>query len=138
MFLFPDKPLPPDLQVLLDAVGLLDISEFRLFELAYEAWYGEPASPEKLECAFARYMYREEVPFWVRHYARRVLKAADRRQLDTSVMGGACLPASRAGLRRGLRLFSGLVFLLVFLIVLASHSPEWMLLGQECHFPPCY
>ncbi|MFP3874356.1 MAG: hypothetical protein ACLFQT_02765 [Thiohalophilus sp.] len=138
MFLFPDKPLPPDLQALLDAVGLLDISEFRLFELAYEAWYGEPATPEKLEYEFARYMFRDEVPFWVRHYARHVLKLARRHQLDTSTMGMACLSAGHAGLRRGLRLFSGLVFLLVFLIILASHSPEWMLLGQQCYFPPCY
>jgi len=138
MFLFPDKPLSPDLQALLDAVGLLDISEFRLFELAYDAWYGERASPEKLEYAFARYMFRDEVPFWVRHYARRVLKLARQHPLDTSAMGVACLPTSRCGWRRGLRLFSGLVFLLVFLIVLASHSPEWMLFGQQCYFPPCY
>ena len=40
MFMLQDKPLSPDLQVLLDAVALLDISEFRVFELAYQDWYG--------------------------------------------------------------------------------------------------
>lgn len=35
MLLFHDKPLAPDMQTLLEAVALLDISEFRLFDLAY-------------------------------------------------------------------------------------------------------
>lgn len=138
MFLFPDKPLPPDRQVLLDAVGLLDISEFRLFELAYYAWYGEYASPEKLDEDFARYMFREEVPFWVRHYARHVLKMAQQKKPDEITTQAMSSPTDRSGMRRGLGLFSGLVFLLVFLIVLASHSPEWMLFGAQCYFPPCY
>ncbi|TDY02589.1 hypothetical protein [Thiohalophilus thiocyanatoxydans] len=138
MFLFPDKPLPPDRQVLLDAVGMLDISEFRLFELAYYAWYGEHARPEKLDEDFARYMFREEVPFWVRHYARDVLKKAQQQTPDETTTETMLSPTARSGLRRGLRLFSGLVLLLLFLIVLASHSPEWMLFGAQCYFPPCY
>lgn len=138
MFFLHDKPLPPDQQLLLDAVGLLDISEFRLFERAYYAWYGEQAAPQKLEYDFARYMFCEEVPFWARHYARRVLRRAQRQQSVDALADATSLQVSHAGLRRGLRLFSGLVFLLVFLIVLASHSPEWMLFGEHCYFPPCY
>jgi hypothetical protein len=133
MLLFHDKPLAPDMQTLLEAVALLDISEFRLFELAYQKWYGQTARQALLEAAFVRYMFDEVIPCWVRHYARAV------------VNGHAGYPAqappdpvTRAGIQRGLRVVLGLAFLLVFLIVLASHSPDWMRFGAQCYFPPCY
>lgn len=138
MFLFHDKPLSPDLQVLLDAVALLDISEFHLFELAYKDWYGKPAITEKLEDVFVRYMYREEIPFWVRHYAREIIQQRGKRQDDRFPREPLQHSATRPAIRRGLRVLLGLIFILVFLIIVTNHSPEWMLFGEECYFPPCY
>lgn len=138
MFFCYDKPLSPDLQTLLEAVALLDISEFRLFELAYQKWYGRAAPAEQLEEEFAHYMFGDEVPFWVRHYARDVLDLAGQFRSGECPLEPSPQPATRAGVRRGLRIFLGLIFLLVFLIVVTSFSPEWMLFGDECYFPPCY
>lgn len=143
MFFFEDRPLPAELQELLDAASILDIGEFRLFELAYRDWYGTDADASRLEHDYARYMFGDDVPIWVRHYVRGVLKQAKQPQ--------SCLPhpvrfpqppqhqsATAAGIQRGLRIFLGLIFILVFLIVVISLSPEWLLFGNECYFPPCY
>lgn len=138
MFLFHDRPLSPDLQTLLDAVSLLDISEFRLFELAYQAWYGRPARTEKLEKDFSRYMYQDEIPFWVRQYARDVVQRRHRTDDERFPSEPWQTTASSARIRRGLRIVLGLVFIMVFLIIVTSHSPEWLLFGEECYFPPCY
>ncbi len=137
MFLFHDKPLPADLQILLDAVALLDISEFRLFELAYRAWYGKEAGARQLELDFADYMFRNRVPIWVRHYARGVVKQAALSQSGQFPLP-RYQPADAAAIRRGLRVLLGLIFVLVFLIVVSSLSPEWLQFGDECYFPPCY
>ncbi|MDR9435428.1 MAG: hypothetical protein RI563_01020 [Thiohalophilus sp.] len=138
MFLFQDKPLSPDLQTLLDAVALLDISEFRLFELAYRAWYGNDAGSRQLEQDFADYMFCDEVPIWVRHYARGVVKQAALSQSGKFPYPPKDRPADSASIRRGLRVLLGLIFILVFLIVVSSLSPEWLQFGNECYFPPCY
>ena len=138
MFMLQDKPLSPDLQVLLDAVALLDISEFRLFELAYQDWYGKPAKKMKLEGIFVRYMYCEEIPFWVRHYAREIMQQDDQLQDNRLPHAPRQNTATAAAIRRGLRVLLGLIFILVFLIIVTNHSPEWLLFGEECFFPPCY
>jgi len=138
MFLFQYKPLPPDLQTLLDAVALLDITEYRLFELAYEDWYGRPARHKQLEQVFVDYMFKSKVPFWVRRYSRKVLKMAQQQCLDRDALGLHWLPVTHAGIRRGMHMILGLVFLLVFLIVVANASGEWLPFTESCYFPPCY
>lgn len=138
MFLFPYKSLPADLQTLLDAVALLDITEYRLFELAYRDWYGRPAEPEKLERDFVDYMFKSEVPFWVRRYAGKILQLARQQRLDRDELGLEWIPALPNGLRRGLRMLLGLIFLVVFLIVVANASGEWLTFTENCYFPPCY
>lgn len=138
MFLFHDKPLSADLQTLLDAVALLDISEFRLFELAYRAWYGKDAGARQLEQDFAEYMFRSTVPIWVRHYARGVVKQAALSQSEKFAHPPQYRPVDPAAICRGLRVLLGLIFILVFLVIVSSLSPEWLQFGDQCYFPPCY
>ncbi|MDY6979515.1 MAG: hypothetical protein SV201_06505 [Pseudomonadota bacterium] len=138
MFLLHDKPLSTDIQTLLDAVALLDISEFRLFELAYRAWYGKAAGVHQLEQDFADYMFRNTVPIWVRHYARGVVNQAAQSQSGQYPHPPRYQPADFKAIRRGLKVLLGLIFILVFLIVVSSLSPEWLQFGDECYFPPCY
>ena len=49
----------------------LCITEFRVFELAYRVWYGEPGEVRTLKCHFVDYVLCGDIPVWVRHYVRK-------------------------------------------------------------------
>jgi hypothetical protein len=52
--------------------SLLQVSEFRFFELSYSRWYGRDLSEKRMEYFFSDYMMRRQVPYWVRHLSREV------------------------------------------------------------------
>ncbi len=56
------------------ACNCLDVGEYQLFELAYRDWYGAGADIKNLARYFANYLNGHQAPFWVYHYARKILK----------------------------------------------------------------
>ena len=76
-FTLDDHEIPEDTRDVLAASAALQITEFRLFELAHERWFGQPAGAEEVEAAFTPYMFHHRVPHWVRQFAREV-RDADR------------------------------------------------------------
>ena len=64
--------LPADIECLAWAATILEVNEFKLFELAYVSWYGRQASVGEIELAFIRYLRTETLPVWVRHFTRRI------------------------------------------------------------------
>jgi hypothetical protein len=87
MFLACEKGISTDVSQVLDAAALLQITEFRLFELAYQLWYGRDASEKSIEQYFVPYMFRAVVPFWVRQLCRRILEADAKGELDPVQFG---------------------------------------------------
>ncbi len=75
MFFLHEEPIPSDVSEVLDTAALLQVTEFRLFQIAYQAWYGRAASEKSIERYFVPYMFRAVVPFWVRQLCRHVLTA---------------------------------------------------------------
>lgn len=71
-----------DLEEVMTASRLLQISEFRFFNLAYAQWYGHDISEKGLEHIFASYMFEDIVPHWVRHFTRKVLSLFEQGVLD--------------------------------------------------------
>ncbi|MGD8926115.1 MAG: hypothetical protein PVG20_04660 [Thioalkalispiraceae bacterium] len=57
--------------------SVLNVSEFRLFELAYEDWFGEPGPETALEAAYMAYVVYGCTPVWVRNYARKTQQLCD-------------------------------------------------------------
>ena len=55
------------------AAEVLEISEFEIFERAYNDWYGQEAELRTLEHEFVQYLYFGSTPPWVRHYTRMLL-----------------------------------------------------------------
>lgn len=49
---------------------ILDVSEFEIFERAYERWYGRRPELAQLKKEFARYLYRHELPLYVQDFVR--------------------------------------------------------------------
>jgi hypothetical protein len=61
---------PADTDCVVSAANNLEVSEFRIFMDAFEAWYGREASDNQIKPVFVQYLVEDTVPFWVRNYAR--------------------------------------------------------------------
>jgi len=61
---------PVDTDCVVSAANNLEVSEFRIFQDAYTAWYGREAAESNMNPYFIRYITEDKVPFWVRNYAR--------------------------------------------------------------------
>ena len=53
--------------------GLLEISEFRLFEIAYVNWFGSEATKKAMDGFFGSYLKSGLVPFWLRDMVRKMI-----------------------------------------------------------------
>lgn len=71
-----------DLDRVMTASRLLQISEFHFFGLAYNCWYGHEIQERTLEYIFAEYMFEEKIPHWVRHLSRTILLRDEQGTLD--------------------------------------------------------
>ncbi len=135
-------PEDPDIRnddgTVLAVAGLLDVSEYAVFEMAYERWYGETADPQRLDRLFALYMFDSSVPVWVRHFTREVLS----KERDGSFYGSDYLPvrpvASRGSAWLGW-LYLVALGVVVAALIWAAHRSQGLFRGQQsCYFPPCY
>jgi len=71
-----------DLDRVMVASRLLQISEFNFFGLAHSCWYGQEIQEHSLEYIFAEYMFEDKIPHWVRHLARTILSRHEHGKLD--------------------------------------------------------
>jgi hypothetical protein len=133
-----DEDLAPDVDSVLNATALLDITEWDFFNLAYNRWHGEPAGEGVMEPIFAAYMFKDIVPLWARHFARLVERLYRRGVLDRQALGIERLPSSAQMARRGMRYGVIIAVVLIALIVFAEFIAQMTRLGDRCLFPPCY
>ena len=59
-----NSPVTNDVQTVVDTAAVLHVSEFDVFHLAYEKWFGQPAPNTEIDKEFNHYMKREIVPMW--------------------------------------------------------------------------
>ena len=111
-FTYDDDEIAQDTRDVLEASSELQITEFRLFELAYFRWFGEYLSEERMERIYTGYMFQAIAPFWVRHFCREVLDHAKSGILDPAEFGVFPLPVSQSMLDRGIR-YSFVVVLVI-------------------------
>ena len=71
-----------DLAKVIRAADKLGITEYDFFHLAFRRWTGHEPDVRMLEKNFVDYMFRQIVPHWVRHYARRIIALDEQGQLD--------------------------------------------------------
>jgi hypothetical protein len=76
-----------DSEQVVTAARLLQVSEFEFFRLAYSGWYGREIMEKETEQFFARYLLCREIPYWVRHLARRIQELHSRSALDPRELG---------------------------------------------------
>ena len=94
--------------------GLLDISEFRLFEIAYENWFGCEATKRTMDGFFGSYLTSGFVPFWLRNMVRTIISEHRQGNLTPSrfCVDQPCV--SRARARLGWVLVGFFYFLVFF------------------------
>lgn len=98
--------------------GLFDISEFRLFEIAYVNWLGSAATKKAMDGFFGSYLKTGLVPFWLRGMVRRIICKHRKGNLTPSEFGVHQPCVSRFDRRPGwilVGLFSFLVFAIVWI-----------------------
>lgn len=136
---FFNRHVESDVVAVLDASAALDVTEFRLFQLAFKDWYGKPARAEFMERQFAAYMFAKRVPAWVRQFARKILELQARGMLDPRTFGvWHRLPSNRMVLFAKLYT-AALLLLFVMTVLLVYVLPEnVMKIFEGCYFPPCY
>lgn len=132
MLPFKQSPISPDTRLVLDAAMLLDISEFQLFELAYTDWFGDKPVIHQVECLFASYMFKGEIPTWVRQFARNIL-----RTWPDDLRSPRALPQRLTPLR-GTAYFMLIVFVVGALFLSSASTADLLPAMQQCYFPPCY
>ncbi len=126
-----------DVQAVVYAAAVLQISEFEVFRLAYREWFGRPAENREMETCFHRYLATTLAPAWVRSFVRRVRKLADEGCLDLSGFGlEAPSPASKARIILGVTLLAGILTIVAFLIYSAFRVGSSLTVA--CQLPPCY
>ncbi len=84
---FDEKNMSDDIADVLEAAALLQVTEFRIFELAYKEWFGRRPRPYIIERYFNDYMFNQAVPGWVTHFCRRVVALGHAGELDPRDFG---------------------------------------------------
>lgn len=114
-----DDQIPVDTREVLDASSLLQITEFHLFELAFQRWFGREAREAELERCFARYMFAAKAPFWVRQFCRDVAAKESDGMLNPRDFGVLPRVISDTWARRMLRHTTMMLFLVIALHLIA-------------------
>jgi hypothetical protein len=107
------------------ASDILQISEFNFFRLAYSQWFGREIPVSRLEHIFAEYVFKEIVPYWVRHLSRRVMKKLDQGILDPSEFH-VILPKGSRKLRIEGYIYTVIILIITILLCIgAVHSMSY-------------
>lgn len=135
-FQYEDMPL--DCVLVANTAGLLEITEFRLFQLAFGEWYGREIRDYEAEDYFTTFMYFDRVPFWVRRFCHKIQDLHDTGNLDPRDFGIKPKCFEYGLLRWAITAVSIMFATLVVLIFLANTAVDLMPFLKECYFPPCY
>ncbi len=133
---FDEKKIPPDVWDVLKTASVLSVGEFRVFEIAYEQWFGEKGDEKTIENFFMPYMFKSIVPIWVRQFCERILKLDHQGALNPvefGVVGDP--PATRDQKWQGVEAFTWVIGITMALIFV-SHLTAQMT-KVTCGFPPC-
>jgi hypothetical protein len=135
---FDEKKMPSDVADVLEAAGLLEVTEFELFRIAYCRWHGAAIGDRELERFYLPYMFHNRVPLWARQLAREVIARAEAGHLDPRAYGVLPRPLSMDMYNQGLRYFLWITVILGTLLTGAATVAELAPWYQSCYFPPCY
>jgi hypothetical protein len=135
---FDEKRMPADVADVLEAAALLQVTEFELFRIAYRQWHGREIADADLERYYLPYMFRSQVPSWVRQLTRQVIAEAEASRLDPADYGVMPRQLTMDMYNRGLRYCLWLAVIFGTLLTGAATVAQLAPWYQSCYLPPCY
>ena len=78
---------------MISAAGVLQISEYELFRIAYQGWFDHPISENRLDSLFKDYLANNDAPYWVNDFARKAhekFKAGELNYKDYGIKRRVC------------------------------------------------
>ena len=135
---FDEKKMSSDVADVLEAAALLEVTEFELFRIAYRRWFHTDIDDAELERLYLPYMFKGQVPLWVRQLTRQVIMEADRDRLDPKSYGVMPRPLTMDMYNRGLRYCLWIAVILGTMLTGAVTVAELSPWYETCYFPPCY
>lgn len=129
-----DAGLPPEVSEVLACASLLDVSEYRVFEMAHCARFGSAADRARLERLFFAYLYLDRVPPWVERFARGVAARGRAPDFDPAEYGVVRPRPRRTMVYPGVRYALWTAGALAAIALAAHFAAEPL----GCMFPPCY
>ena len=129
---------PADCVLVADTAGLLEISEFRVFQLAFREWYGREIRDHEAEDYFTAFMYFDRVPFWVRRFCHIIQNLDAAGKLNPRDFGITPQRFEYRLLRWAVKGVTVMLAVFIILLFLANTAADLMPFLKECYFPPCY
>jgi hypothetical protein len=132
-----NKQLNNDAQAVINTAALLQISEFEVFQLAYQCWFGYLAENREIDVLFSRYLINANVPVWVRAFTRQINQLQAENRLNGRAFGlqHAPSPSQGTALIGVLALVLMLIFVVLLVYLADKTDPS---LAAACRLPPCY
>jgi len=127
-----------DYMLVANIAGLLEITEFRVFQLAFGEWYGREIRDYEAEDYFTAFMYFDQVPFWVRRFCHKIQNLDAAGKLNPRDFGIMPEHFEYRLLRWAVRTVTVMLMLMVILFFIADTVGDLMPFLKECYFPPCY
>ena len=129
---------PADCVLVADTAGLLEITEYRVFQLAFGEWYGREIHDHEAEEYFTAFMYFDQVPFWVRRFCHKIQDLNEAGRLNPREFGIKPERFEYRLLQWAVRGVMVMLVTMVILLFLATSVGDLMPFLKECYFPPCY
>lgn len=102
--------------------NFLEVSEYEVFQLAYNDWYGKRMTESRMDYLFENYIDEEILPFWVWNFAKGVIEKYAVDQVNKADYGIA-----PKVLTRHQKIIGGLIVLGVLLLAFAySWFATWV------------
>ena len=107
------------------AAGVLQISEYELFSIAYRNWFNRQLTDTRLDSLFKNYLAYGDAPYWVNDFSRKVHEKFKVGKLNYKDYGITRRVCDRRTKIKGWIIILSLIMLLVFYSYLITKYPSY-------------
>jgi len=107
------------------AAGVLQISEYELFRIAYRNWFNHQLSDTRLDSLFINYLTYGDAPYWVNDFSRKVHEKFKAGELDYKEYGIVRRVCDGRTKIKGWIIIISLIILMLLYSYLITQSPSY-------------
>jgi hypothetical protein len=107
------------------AAGVLQISEYELFSIAYRNWFNRQLTDTRLDSLFKNYLAYGDAPYWVNDFSRKVHEKFKVGKLNYKDYGITRRVCDRRTKIKGWIIILFLIMLMLFYSYLITQYPSY-------------